>query len=246
MQLHSAVLTAVWKPDATLRAENTDASNALCVINRYFNIIVKMIGWIGMEKISFEQNQPTPAALQTQPKAQSNAFAQTLAKENSMAKKQNIFLPLLVVIIFAGIGTGYVAASMTSKSAPVVTQTTTSEGEQPSEETTPAVKVGQVVGAKDASAFKDSAEGVLVAGGVGGEGSHHIVRPGGVSQSVYLTSSVMDLKEYEGHKVKVYGETFKAQKAGWLMDVGRLEVKELNAELPDGAKKPAEDLMQDE
>src|SRR5690606_34753788 len=93
------------------------------------------------------------------------------------------------------------------------------------------VKVGDIIGTKD-NTFKDSAEGVLVKGGIDGEGSHHLMRPGGPAQNVYLTSSVLDLDELENHKVKVWGETFAAQKAGWLMDVGRVEVVELNAEKP--------------
>ena len=57
-----------------------------------------------------------------------------------------------------------------------------------------------------------------------GEGSFHLERPGGTSQNVYLTSSTVDLSEYVGKKVKVYGETFQGEKAGWLMDVGLVEV----------------------
>jgi len=40
-----------------------------------------------------------------------------------------------------------------------------------------------------------------------------------------LTSSVVDLSQYEGKKVKVLGETQKAIKEGWLMDVGKVEVQ---------------------
>lgn len=173
------------------------------------------------------------------PGAQSTApFAASLKNENSTMKSKKIFVPALVVIILLGLGTGLVAAKLTapaSTTTPVATTQTTDTGTSAKPAET-AVKVGQVFGAKDASAFKDSVEGVLVAGGVGGEGSHHIVRVGGASQNVYLTSSIVDLKLFEGSKVKVSGETFKGQKAGWLMDVGRVEVKELNSALPDGAK----------
>lgn len=154
-------------------------------------------------------------------------------------KSSKVLLPLTLIVILLGVGTGFVGASLTSQKAAVVMQSqdsTTRETDTTAPSTT-AIKVGQVVGAKDATAFKDTVEGVLVAGGVDGEGSHHIVRPGGPSQNVYLTSSVMDLKNFEGARVRASGETFKAQKAGWLMDVGRIEVKELNAELPDGAQK---------
>lgn len=84
----------------------------------------------------------------------------------------------------------------------------------------------KVVGSSDTKTFPDTAEGTLEAGGVDGEGTHHLVRPGGVSQTVYLTSSVLDLKEFEGKKVKIWGATFSGQKAGWLMDVGKVEVME--------------------
>ena len=71
--------------------------------------------------------------------------------------------------------------------------------------------------------FKDSATGVLQEGGKDGEGSFHLERPGGESQNVYLTSSTVDLSEYVGQKVTVHGETFAAQKVGWLMDVGLVD-----------------------
>lgn len=181
--------------------------------------------------------------------AQSNTapFAQSLQKENQTMNSKKVFIPLVVVVLFLGLGTGFVGASLTStkSSTSLVSQSETTTETGSGEQTTKSIKVGQVVGAKDASAFKDTVEGVLVSGGVSGEGSHHIVRVGGASQNVYLTSSTMDLKEFEGAKVKVSGETFKAQKAGWLMDVGRLEVKELNAALPDGAAKQEDLLPQD-
>ena len=156
-------------------------------------------------------------------------------------KMKKMFIPALIVVALLGLGTGLVAAKITAP-AMIQTTTTTDTGTATGTNTTaaePAIKVGQVIGAKDATAFKDSVEGVLLAGGIGGEGSHHIVRPGGDSQNVYLTSSVVDLKLFEGAKVKVSGETFKGQKAGWLMDVGRVEVEQLNAPLPDGAKAGA-------
>jgi hypothetical protein len=72
--------------------------------------------------------------------------------------------------------------------------------------------------------FKDQAEGTLKEGGIDGEGNFHLERPGGESQNVYLTSSTVDLSLYVGKKVRVYGQTFAGQKAGWLMDVGLVEV----------------------
>lgn len=81
-----------------------------------------------------------------------------------------------------------------------------------------------VVGIKDKKTFKDHAEGILREGGIDGEGQFHLERPGGPSQNVYLTSTTVDLSQYLGKRVRVWGQTFAAQKAGWLMDVGLVEV----------------------
>jgi hypothetical protein len=80
-------------------------------------------------------------------------------------------------------------------------------------------------GVKDASTFRDTATGTLTEndGKITNEGTHILVR-GDVSQNAYLTSSVIDLSKYVGKKVQIWGETFKGQKAGWLMDVGRIKV----------------------
>ena len=87
-------------------------------------------------------------------------------------------------------------------------------------------KATEIVGVKGKKNFKDQAEGVLKKCGIEGEGSHHLERPGGESQNVYLTSSTVDLSQFENKKVRVHGETFTAQTAGWLMDVGLVEVLE--------------------
>ena len=83
---------------------------------------------------------------------------------------------------------------------------------------------GTTEGSGDEKVFKDVTEGSLKQGGIEGEGAFHLVRPGGDSQNVYLTSSTVDLTKYLNRKIKVWGQTQKAQHAGWLMDVGFLEV----------------------
>lgn len=88
------------------------------------------------------------------------------------------------------------------------------------------IKPGTEFGAKDASTFKDTTIGILEKNGVDGEGTHKLIREGGPSQTAYLTSSVLDLDQFVGRKVQIWGETFQAQKAGWLMDVGRVKVLE--------------------
>lgn len=85
------------------------------------------------------------------------------------------------------------------------------------------------VASQDTSTFRDFAEGTIQVkpapknGGDYSEGTHMLIRDNAVP--VALTSSVVDLSQYEGKKVKVYGETQKAVKEGWLMDVGKVELK---------------------
>lgn len=121
---------------------------------------------------------------------------------------------LFLIIIMLGIATGYILTMILGGTGGitggVVNKLTTSKG--------------QTFGSRDTKTFKDSAEGKLVEGGVDGEGQYHLERPGGPSQNVYLTSSVLDLSKFVGRKIKVWGETFKGEKAGWLMDVGRVQV----------------------
>ena len=121
---------------------------------------------------------------------------------------------ILAVFIFLGIGTGYLLAQRTQTSS-----TNSQAG------STDSVTVGTSYGSNDTTTFKDTAEGVVQKGGIQDEGQYHLVRPGGDSQNVYLTSSLVDLSQFIGHKVKVWGQTQKAQYAGWLMDVGKVEVE---------------------
>lgn len=86
---------------------------------------------------------------------------------------------------------------------------------------------GVTVGSKNTKVFSDCTKGQLEKndGKITTEGSHILVRPGGVSQTVYLTSSILDLNQFVGKQVEVCGETFKGQTAGWLMDAGRVTLK---------------------
>ena len=126
---------------------------------------------------------------------------------------------IIGVLIVLGIGSGFF---LTQRGGGVSSLTGKTVIQQPANGE---VKSGQIYGSSDEKAFKDSAEGELQKGGLEGEGSHHLIRPGGDSQTVYLTSSTLDLNQFTGKKVKVWGQTYQAQKAGWFMDVGRVEVK---------------------
>lgn len=122
-------------------------------------------------------------------------------------------LVIFIVIFILGSGTGYLLSGSTGKSGtnePIATK----DG----------AKSGKIFGSNDTETFKDVAEGVVKEGGIEGEGQFHLERPGGESQNVYMTSSTVDLSQFIGKKIKVWGATQAAQKAGWLMDVGRVEV----------------------
>lgn len=137
----------------------------------------------------------------------------TTVKTSSFKAPTVLFLILAVL----GVGTGYIVAQTSGPSIIPIgfpKGATSIEG----------VKKGQLFGSADEKTFKDSAEGNLREGGIDGEGAYHLERPGGESQNVYLTSSVIDLSVFVGKKVKVWGETHAAEKAGWLMDVGRLQL----------------------
>ena len=145
---------------------------------------------------------------------------ESLAK-NSKDNMSSIFTKqlfiILIIFIFLGGITGYAANSMKSNTG----NTLISGSVDPDK-----VSKGTIVGSNDTKTFKDTALGTLKNGGINGEGQFHLVRPGGDSQNVYLTSSTVDLGKYTGRKLKVWGQTQKAQHAGWLMDVGKIEVLE--------------------
>ena len=149
-------------------------------------------------------------------------------EEDSMKKKRKkMFITLCVVAVIAGIGTGFGAFRLQSQ------QETASRGPAPVQQIAEGqVNKGDVFGIQDSDTFSDEASGYLQAGGINGEGSHRLLRPGGESQTVYLTSTVTDLDKLVGMEIKVWGETYQGQKAGWLMDVGKVEVLEVQGEAP--------------
>lgn len=121
-----------------------------------------------------------------------------------------LILGVIISALILGTLTGYI---MSTKSGGLKSSSMLSVG---------APKTAQ----QDTKTFKDFAEGTLKAkpqssNGEYTEGTHLLVREGAVP--VALTSSVVDLSQYEGKKVKVFGETQKALKEGWLMDVGKVE-----------------------
>jgi len=153
--------------------------------------------------------------LAQKPLIQNPKISQNPENMNSIFTK-NLFI-LLIVAVVIGIMTGYVLGSNRGSSGSALT----SGGIDSSN-----ISKGSIIGSNDTKLFKDTADGTLKAGGIKDEGQFHLVRPGGDSQNVYLTSSSLDLSKLVGKKIKVWGQTQTAQYAGWLMDVGRVEVLE--------------------
>ncbi len=118
------------------------------------------------------------------------------------------------VIILCGVFTGFLLSSKLSLSGSITGTSDSKSGKS-------SAKV--IVGSPDAKLYPDSAEGILEVGHINGEGTHKLIRSGGESQTVYLISSLLDLNQFTGKKVKVWGQTFAGEKAGWLMDVGKVE-----------------------
>lgn len=142
-----------------------------------------------------------------------------LVRQLSSTSKKVPWIGLVIITLAVGVlgaGSGFLIARGTQNQS--ATKTGVSKGSE--------INKGTAIGSNDTKTFKDTAEGQLKEGGIDGEGQYHLERPGGVSQNVYLTSSAVDLSLLVGRKVKVWGETFSAEKAGWLMDVGRVEVLE--------------------
>ncbi|MFH1863402.1 MAG: hypothetical protein ABIJ85_00625 [bacterium] len=118
---------------------------------------------------------------------------------------------LLVVLL--GVGTGWLLSGRVGKGG--------NTGAVPGAKVT----VSEA-GVDDEANFSNTAEGLLETGGVNGEGTHHLTRDGGPSQTVKLTSTTVDLEGFVGKKVTIWGETITARKGGWLMDVGKIKVIE--------------------
>lgn len=136
-------------------------------------------------------------------------------------------VPILVMVgIFVGLATGFFLAQKKLLLAGGENALTPVNQELNS---STKIKVGDTFGSGDEKTFRDQAEGILMAGGIDGEGSHHIERGANKTQWVYVTSSVVDLDLLLGARVTIWGETNQGKKAGWLMDVGKLKVLELNA-----------------
>lgn len=172
-----------------------------------------------MEATSQTPTQPQPIQHAAVAHA-SPAPSQPLVRSFGGPKKKVKIMPQMIIIglvvVLAGLGTGYALSGGTSASSE--TPTVVSEEKK--------VTGSNEAGVEDSSAFKDTAEGTLEDGGIDGEGTHHLVREGGPSKYVYISSTVLNLDSYVGKKVQIWGQTISGRKAGWLMDVGKIKLLE--------------------
>lgn len=147
-------------------------------------------------------------------------------------------VPVIVVTILAiggGFGGGY-ALRRANSDAPVsvggeqvaIQQVATDEK---------SIKAGDVFGSTDENAFKDHATGYLAESDNEEISPFRLLRPGGKTQTVYLTSTVTDLSKLVGMEVEIWGETADAAGAGWYMDVGRIKVTAVEGISPEADTK---------
>jgi len=133
-------------------------------------------------------------------------------------KKLPLYVFLAVLVVGLGVFTGSKIPKFFNKKETIETG---KSGLIPKDE----IKKDAEFGVKDPGQA-DTAIGVVEKGGIDGEGTHKLLREGGPSQNIYMTSSFLDLDSFAGMKIQIWGETMKAQKAGWLMDVLKIKVLE--------------------
>ncbi len=139
-----------------------------------------------------------------------------LKEDEKMTKQTKLIIGgVFVVMIGLGILTGYFISSskQTAGSSSTAAAGPTATGKN-------------VFGSADTKTFTDSATGTIEKGGISNEGTHKLIREGGPSQTACLVSSVLDLDQFVGKKVKVTSKTMEAKSCPWLMDVGQIEVLE--------------------
>ncbi len=181
-----------------------------------------MVYWRRMQErnpVQHTHPHPTPAPVMQPGQPMQNQPNHPLMRK--MNKKSNMPMVIVasVLVVFAGVATGWFLSGG-------VTATETGTADVSTKQQNEVQQSANEAGVSDTKDFPDTAEGKLVKGGIDGEGQYHLERTGGVSQNVYLTSTVIDLASFEGKSVKVWGQSLSGKKAGWLMDVGKVKVVE--------------------
>lgn len=137
------------------------------------------------------------------------AVNNNVIKPLTTSNKMSMIVVLAIFVVLGGLAVGYFLSVKKTTSSALTSNTTTSSNKE---------------AGKDSSTFKDTATGTLQTGGIKGEGTYHLDRPGGETQTVYLTSTVIDMSPFVGKKVQVWGQTQSSKYAPWFMDVGKIKV----------------------
>lgn len=139
---------------------------------------------------------------------------QPIGSQQSASKLKKVIPLILILFILA-------AGAVSGLYLSTINKTSDEKSALSDEELTPEVKQSFN------QTFRDEAEGEIERNDEldkYAQGTHKLIRPGGEDQTAFLTSSVLDLDEYVGKNVKVFGETFGSSQVGWLMDVGKVEI----------------------
>lgn len=159
---------------------------------------------------------PVPAPESSEPREEEKIVHQIERRQKEW-KPAVLAASIILVIVAGGAMTGFFLSRQKGEPGTVSTQNI---------DGAIIVSGKKEVGIKDEEVFRDHAQGRIEANDFSQveEGSHRLMRLGGESQTAYLTSSVVDLDQFVGKCVEVWGETFAGQSAGWLMDVGRVKI----------------------
>ena len=128
-----------------------------------------------------------------------------------MDKRWIVVGVLALLVVATGAGVGYLLAPKNSQVAGSQVEVINSD---------------KMTGVNNPKVYKDIAKGKMEKNEGGIAGTHKLVREGGPGQSVYLVSSVVDLDQFVGKNVEVWGETQRVQKVSWFMDVGLVKIVE--------------------
>ncbi|MDD4026854.1 MAG: hypothetical protein PHO75_01530 [Candidatus Shapirobacteria bacterium] len=165
-----------------------------------------------MDIPNLSQNQTIPILNQPAPKE---------TQKNSKI----IFFIIIILAIVSGFWASRFWPINNSKNSVLTNLTQGNVASADSIKSTSDLVVGQSYG-DTGKTFTDSATGIVVAGGINGEGTHTLQREGGKTQNAALTSSTADLDLFVGKKVEIKGETNSSTKAGWFLDVGIIKILE--------------------
>jgi hypothetical protein len=122
-----------------------------------------------------------------------------------------------ILIVLFGVGTGWLLSGSRASTGKNVPAAVSGGGD--------AMNTGDESEVGEATEEAHEAEGTMLEGGLDGEGTFRLEREGGPSQTICLTSTVLDLSSFVDKRVMLWGETMSSVQCPWLMDV--VKIKEI-------------------